>query len=293
MKTSDPIPTDFFPVTESPIQFRMDSLASLGDKPQGKTPHRHDFYAIYYVTGGEGLHTIDFVSYPLVPDTLYFVSPGQVHYGQFSRPMEGYIVGFLEDFLLCFGPSSGCIYELSFFHNVSQYPKLHLNRSEATKIKSLISDMEREYLVNTPDRTLMLRSYLHILLVNIQRLYVAAYPEQHSNRDSSFVRKFNHLVSALYMSERTVRSYAVKMGVSTGHLSNTIKSLTGLPPKKMIRQQIMMEAKRLLAHTNLSVSEIIQHLNMEDLSYFSRMFKHTTGLSPSAFREMICKKSKT
>ena len=92
------------------------------------------------------------------------------------------------------------------------------------------------------------------------------------------------------MSERTVRSYAVKMGVSTGHLSNTIKSMTGLPPKKMIKQQIVMEAKRLLAHTNLSVSEIIQHLNMEDLSYFSRMFKHATGLSPSAFREMICTK---
>ena len=58
----------------------------------------------------------------------------------------------------------------------------------------------------------------------------------------------------------------------------------------MIKQQIVMEAKRLLAHTNLSVSEIIQHLNMEDLSYFSRMFKHATGLSPSAFREMICTK---
>jgi AraC family transcriptional regulator, transcriptional activator of pobA len=262
-------------------------LASLGDNLHETLPHRHDFYAIYYVTGGKGLYDIDFVSYPLSSDTLYFVSPGQVHRGRFIRQMEGYIIGFLEDFLLCLDSSFGCAYELTFFNAVGHCPILPLNQPDATKIKTLITTMEQEYLADTQDRTSALRAYLHILLVNIQRLYAVTYPEEHSKRDSSFIRKFNHLVSTHYMTEKTVRSYAAKMGVSVGYLSNTIKSLTGVPPSQIIRQHIVLEAKRLLAHTNLSVSEIVYHLNLEDHSYFSRMFNHATGLSPTAFREMI------
>jgi AraC family transcriptional regulator, transcriptional activator of pobA len=265
----------------------MDMLASLGDNLHETLPHRHDFYAIYYVTGGKGLYGIDFVSYPLSSDTLYFLSPGQVHYGRFIRQMEGYIIGFLEDFLLCLDSSFGCVYELTFFNAVGQLPKLTLNQPEATKIKGLITAMEQEYLANAPDNASVLRAYLHILLVNIEHLYKAAYPEINSRQDVSFVRRFHHLVSTHYMTEKAVRSYAEKMGVSVGHLSNTIKSLTGVLPTQIIRQHIVLEAKRLLAHTDLSVSEIVYHLNLEDHSYFSRMFNHATGLSPTAFREMI------
>ena len=249
MKIAKAIPTHSFPSTENPTLFRMDALTSLGDKTHTELPHRHDFYAIYYATGGRELQGIDFVYYPLLPDTLYFISPGQVHCGLFSRPIEGYIIGFLEDFILSLGTHTGFIYELSFFHSVGQLPKLTLNQQEATKIKSLITALEQEYLTNAPDSTSVLRAYLHILLVNIQRLYKAAYPEQKSMHDISFVRRFNHLVSTHFMMEKSVGSYAEKMGVSVGHLSNKIKSLTGIPPTQIIRQQIVLEAKRLLAHT--------------------------------------------
>jgi AraC family transcriptional regulator, transcriptional activator of pobA len=287
MKASQEIPTHFFPATESPTLFRIDTLASLGDKPQAELPHRHDFYAIYYATGGKGFQLIDFVHYPLLPDTLYFVSPGQVHCGRFSQPIEGYIIGYLDEFLLSSDSPTGFVYELSFFHTVSQLPKLPLYQPEATKIKTLIAAMEQEYLANAPDRVSVLRAYLHILLANIQRLYTAAYPEKNLKQDGSFVRRFNHLVSLHYLTEKKVGPYAAKMGVSVGHLSNTIKSLTGVPPKQIIQKHIVLEAKRLLAHTDLSISEIVYHLNLEDRSYFSRMFNHTAGLSPTAFRDMI------
>jgi AraC family transcriptional regulator, transcriptional activator of pobA len=250
-------------------------------------PHRHDFYAIYYATGGGGFQGIDFVYYPLLPDTLYFISPGQVHCGRYSHPIKGYIIGFLEDFLLNPGTPTGLIYELSFFHSVGQLPKLTLNQQQAKKVKSLITALEQEYLANTPDGASVLRAYLHILLVNIERLYKAAYPEKNSRQDVSFVRRFHHLVSTHYRTEKAIGSYADKMGVSVGHLSNKIKSLTGVPPTQIIRQHIVLEAKRLLTHTDLSVSEIVYHLNLEDRSYFSRMFNHATGLSPTAFRDLI------
>jgi AraC family transcriptional regulator, transcriptional activator of pobA len=250
-------------------------------------PHRHEFYAIQYVTGGKGNHIIDFSPYPLSPDTLYFISPGQVHFGQFTEPLEGYVIVFLEEFIWHPGSCSSNIYELSFFHSVSQIPTLHLNKSEATKIKSYISAIEQEYITNAPDRLPVLRAYLYILMVNIQRLYTAAYPGQNSAKGSPFVRKFKHLVSTHCVTETALETYAAKMNVSTGHLSNTIKVLTGQSPGQIIRQEIVLEAKRLLAHTDLTAAEVGYRLNFEDPSYFGRFFKRATGLSPTAFREQI------
>lgn len=284
MKTMQNISLHRFPVDESPLLFRMDSISNVGKIAQDRLPHRHDFYAIYYATGGTGFQVIDFAAYPLLPDTLYFISPGQVHSPRFTRPMEGYMLGFLDDFLLNLGSPTGFIYELSFFHAVSRLPKLTLTPEESSGIKTLITVMDQEYRSENRDRISILRAYLHILLVKIQRLYAAAYPEERSHQESSFVRKFNHLVSVYYKTDREVRSYAVKMGVSAGHLSNRIKAMTGFSPGQIIRQYVVLEAKRLLAHTDLAVSEIVQYLNLEDSSYFSRMFSHITGLTPTAFR---------
>ena len=202
-----------------------------------------------------------------LPDTLYFISPGQVHFGQFTQPLKGYVLVFLEEFLLYPGSFSNNIYELSFFHPVGQTPILHLNQSEAIKIQSYFSAIEQEYSANTPDRIPVLRAYLYILMVNIQRLYTAVYPGQNSAKESSLVRKFKHLVSTHCFAETVLETYASKMNISKGHLSNTIKSLTGHSPGHLIRQEILLEAKRLLAHTDLTAAEVGYRLNFEDPSY--------------------------
>jgi len=51
-----------------------------------------------------------------------------------------------------------------------------------------------------------------------------------------------------------------------------------------------LEAKRLLAHTNLSISEIAYRLNFQDNSYFGRFFKKYVKITPEAFR--LSQKSK-
>lgn len=287
MKPTRILPIHGFPETGDPIPFALKTFAYLGPPTQDAWPHRHEFYAIQYVTGGKGKQIIDFSPYDLSPDTLYFISPGQVHFGQYTQPMEGYVLVFMDDFFLYPGSFTSSIHEMSFFHTVGQKPVLHLNPSEASRIKAMISAIEQEYSTDAPDRIPVLRAHLYILMVNIQRLYTGKYPGKNSAPGSSFVRKFKHFVSTHCVQKMALETYAAKLNVSAGHLSNTIKRLTGQSPGHIIRQEIALEAKRLLAHTDLTAAEVGYRLNFEDPSYFGRFFKRATGLSPTAFREQI------
>jgi AraC-like DNA-binding protein len=73
--------------------------------------------------------------------------------------------------------------------------------------------------------------------------------------------------------------------VTTNHLNETVKGTLGQPAGMIIRERLLLEAKRLLRYSDSPVAEIATHLNFEDPSYFSRFFKKHTGFSPSEFRE--------
>ena len=98
------------------------------------------------------------------------------------------------------------------------------------------------------------------------------------------IKKFKNLVAQHFAEEQSVHAYAERLGVSTGHLSDVIKSMTGSSPGQLIRNEIVLEAKRLLVHTELTIAEIGYSLSFEDPSYFSRFFKRETGMNPAVFR---------
>ncbi|MBW1799683.1 MAG: helix-turn-helix domain-containing protein [Deltaproteobacteria bacterium] len=248
-------------------------------------PHRHTFYQILYYTGGAGTHFVDFESYPLHTPCLYFLSPGQVHFWDLNRPLEGYALVFTEDFLLLSPTGQSRIHELAFFHGFMQQPELKLNKAQKADVEALIHTIRKEYLASEFSRASMLRAYLHILLVKIQRMYDAAHAyDKNLSSQSTLVRRFKKLVSKEIAIDRSVKVYAESLGVGADHLRETVKTVTGKSPGQLIRQEVALEAKRLLAHTDLSAAEIGYRMAFEDPSYFSRFFKRETDMSPHHFR---------
>ena len=265
------------------------STAEYRHMTQAEFPHRHRFYEIIYVTGGGGIHSIDFESHQLQAGSLFFVSPGQVHFFNFHVPIKGTIIVFTNDFLIV-SPKNILMYESSFFHRVRESPVLRLTENQAAKINTLIQTIYDEYHSEERDRVSLLRAYLHILIVQAQRLYDAAHEKGGSVKESSLVQRFMQLVSEDFARERSVQVYANRLGINENHLSDTIKTLTGRSPGWIIRQQIVLEAKRLLAVTDLTVAEIGYTMNFEDPSYFGRFLRRETGLSPSNLRQHIREK---
>ncbi len=255
---------------------------------QASWPHRHDFYEVLYVTGGEGTHFVDFNAYPIEPNTFYFISPGQVHYWETTVPIEGEIIVFTEDFLMLAPADFMVLSELSFFHTVTGRPTLQLDSVDHVRISSLYQSISDEFKVNDFRAASTLRAYLHILLVQIQRIFATMEDLGANERvklDQKLTRQFKQLITEHFVSGLSVEAYAKQLGVSTNHLNNTVKATTGRTPGQIIRNEIVLEAKRLFRHTDLTATEVGYRLGFNDRSYFGRFFKREVGMRPSEFRD--------
>lgn len=257
---------------------------------QAEYAHRHDYYEVLYIEEGAGQHFIDFESYPVQPNTFYFLSKDQIHFWELTRPLKGYALLFPETFLAF--PLSNVVraHDTDFFHQVAQSPYLTLDTKSAETFGALLEEMELEFSNEDARSLTALRSYFHILLTKLNRLYTAKQTDSNSARLPSLVNQFEQLVAQHYLTDHSVKDYAKRLGVSSSHLRDTVKAATGHAPGHKIRQQLALEAKRRLAHDNATVAEIGYRLNFEDASYFARFFKRETGMSPIAFRQQFREK---
>jgi AraC-like DNA-binding protein len=270
--------------------FSIMSFSEMGSLSRTPIPHRHSFYEIIYIKEGEGIHVIDFENYPVMPESLYFFSPDQIHFWQLTKRLEGSSIKFSENFLL-FPPSEPYLTDyLDFFHNGEYCPNIVLNKGMGEEIRYLFDRIEREYHADGYVRELKIRSYLILLLIEIQRIFMAGFEKKDVIRGSCLASLFKKMVSKNYLTHRSTAYYAEKLGISEAYLYELTKENTGLTPGQIIRKEIAMEAKRMLAHTNNTISEIGYRLGFDDPSYFGRFFKRETGFSPNSFRAHILEK---
>ena len=101
--------------------------------------------------------------------------------------------------------------------------------------------------------------------------------------------QFKNLLTNEIREVKSPEAYAAKLNISEAYLSETLKKTTGFPPSYWIQQEVVMEAKRLLYHSDLTVKEISHALGYTDHSYFSRLFTKITGISALTFRKQYRK----
>ncbi|MDE7130069.1 MAG: helix-turn-helix domain-containing protein, partial [Alistipes sp.] len=98
------------------------------------------------------------------------------------------------------------------------------------------------------------------------------------------IAAFNDLLSKHMSSHRRPSYYSDRLNISTVYLNQIVKEATGMNTGNYIRARIMLEAKRMLAHSTLPVNEIATALGFDDHAYFTRAFTLCVGISPASFR---------
>jgi AraC family transcriptional regulator, transcriptional activator of pobA len=248
-------------------------------------PHRHDFYEILFLTKGHGTHTIDFKQYEVKPNSIFFLSPGQIHSLELSDDINGYIFLFTSEFYLLNKQDKNKLLEFSFFYNISsENPPLYLKASTDVQLMAdLFIQACNENKNDFSDSTDLIRSFLDIILMKCQRLYPSN-PKEKANKGRLMVKKFKQLIEEQYQENNSVKHYADLLAITQNHLSETVKDITGRTPLDLINEKMVLEIKRMLLHSDLNISEIAYQLNFEDQSYFSKYFKKKTGFTPNEFR---------
>jgi AraC-like DNA-binding protein len=275
--------------SEAALAFKLHRFDPANHRAQADYPHRHSFYQILYVNAGAGLHIIDEAAYVIQTPVFYFLSPGQVHFWQLSRALEGYGFLFSADFLLAELAPTQALAKLEFFHDLGHSPYLALGADQSQWAEALCAAMEEEYTHREMDFRALLAAHLSILLGKIQRLY-------HHGADPRLevaawrVRQFRQLIAERVLHERSVKYYADTLGLSADYLNTQVKQLTGRTASYLIHEALALEAKRLLIHTPLSIQEISYRLHFEDPAYFGRFFRRQTQQSPGQFRQSFREK---
>ena len=251
-----------------------------------KYPHRHDFFEVLYLQKGSGYHVIDGNKYEIKPPCVFFMSPGQAHKLELSHDIEGYIFIFTADFYLLNRSNQNSLIEFPFFYTIRQdNPPLLLEKESDTRFLETLFRQSIAEIQQVGDYTPeMLRSILDLILTTCAARYQVNENVLNKGKGQILVKRFFHLVEENHQKNLSLSDYSGMIGVTPNHLTQTVKLLTGKTSSQIIKAKQLMEIKRLLVHTNLSVSEIANQLNFEDQSYFTKFFKRETGITPIQYR---------
>lgn len=270
-------------------QFMLENFEKLNRPKNLQWPHKHSFYEIQWLTQGTATNVIDYHQINIEPNTLFFISPGQLHLMSKTEGIKGYSITFTEEFLLMHTPNKNALYELSFLDNSYSNPFLKLNIATILEIEPLLKLLINE--VSRINKSESIIGHLLYALLNcIQRIVTT---EEIKNQDINAVvkfKQFKRLVEENFKTQNVLSFYADKLNLSTHRINEICKKITGFPAGEVIRDRILLETKRLLLHSDLNIGEISDELGFKDFSYFSRQFKKSEGISPAEYRKLIYEK---
>ena len=255
-----------------------------------KKRHFHDFYSILLFTKGKSIIRINNDAYAVQPQTICLIAPDQMHSFEGLEDVEGIIFFFCQDFYV---EEFSFIRLLNVFSCTSQIdgnvcnPCITLSDNEFTPVINTINSMEHEYESYTPanNSAVIIRSLLNIMLLKLSELYEEKSGKSNKN-DSTIIHSLSRLVDSCFIQEQQIGFYALAFNVTERQLNDICNKHFNCGLKQILQNRLMQEARKLLLSSELSVAEIAWKLNFEDNSYFNKVFKNKTGLTPKRFREM-------
>ncbi|MDR6806004.1 AraC-like DNA-binding protein [Dyadobacter sp. BE34] len=249
-------------------------------------PAYKEYIKILYLPAGYKLR-VDFACYHTQQPTLFFISPNQYLELEIAGQESGYFIFYNRDFYCIQIHDQEVACDGLLFNNIRNMPKVELLENEIAFLGGLFKEMIGEFQLNDSSLEEMMRTYLKQLLIRATR----SWKRQHLTHDVTdqqsdleFFRKFTRLVEQHYKSKHTVADYADFLCMAPKTITHKFNRLRLPQPNEVIKNRIILEAKRLLVHTSLTAKEIAYELGYSDPAYFSRLFQTKTGESPSSFR---------
>ncbi len=247
-------------------------------------PHRHSFYHVVYFSKGSGTHSIDFETFDVQPGQIYFMIPGQVHTWNFEGETDGYIINFSEQLMYSFLKEGQYLEQFPFFSGAAKDGVIQLKKNKniiEKQLQQIITETE----TNAAMSTEMIRVHLLSLFIQVLRDSVPNAVKPYAAPNQLLLRNFRKLVEQHYQQLKLPKDYAAMLYITPNHLNALCNDMAGRSAGEIIRDRVLLEAKRLLVCSGMSVSEIAWQLSFKDNSYFTKFFKKYTSVTPEHFRE--------
>lgn len=249
-------------------------------------PHTHrDLHQLLVILDGGGEMRAESSTYAFRAPALLIVPAGVVHAFAFHKDTRGYVVTVAETALADLSrrePSFRALFDTAL--------PVDLTRSalEAHELEEAVVRLQREFTWSAPAHETATEARLVTLLVSAVRATheITGHPRGGGTKGprATLVARFRQAVESNLRSGWGVNRYAKSLGVTPTQLRAACLEVTGEPPTRIVHDRLVLEAKRTLMYTSMTVTETAYDLGFNDPAYFSRFFSERVGCSPAAFR---------
>ena len=252
-------------------------------------PHRKTVIDFILITHGSMIRQKGLNRYEVPPHTIFFVPAHQISFDDWmSEDIRGYYCHFDTNLLTKRWKKQDLEHEFPFLQFLG-HPLISLDNEILNQILPLIDRLYTEYKKKRSDSTDLFRIYLLALFTELKRATQfgeSMAPDRTDNAALRFTQRYKDALSQFIYEKQQVAEYADLLHISPNHLNKCVKIATGQSARDLLDEMILLEAKVLLAQTNLSVSEIAWQIGKQDPSNFSRFFRTKLGITPKAYREV-------
>lgn len=237
-------------------------------------PHAHSYTELFYIVGGQGQFQINERTFPVQAHQLVVVNPNIIHteVSYETHPLE-YIVLGIEGLELTISGSEEaqyCIYSFPEQNDV------------LTCMQHVLLEMQER----RPEYETLCLAYMDIIMVQLMRNASVSVSQSQSrfpsNRQCAAVLQY---IDQHYKESITLDLLAEKVSINKYYMAHAFKREYGVSPINYLIACRIREGKRLLAETDLSLSQIAAVLGFSSSSYFSQSFRNAEGLSPTEYRK--------
>ncbi|WP_369061774.1 helix-turn-helix domain-containing protein [Caulobacter sp. 73W] len=281
----DAVVPSFFLFGEAPksVDHRFLHIEALDDRSRPNEwnirPHAHDRLChVFLMTAGEGVMTAEGEPLPFRAPCLIVVPAGVVHGLSLQAESAGQVLTLSADYLDDLALRDRDL--------AAVFRRPMCAAFEEQDFALRLALLERELNWRAPGHVAAVEGLLLSLLADLLRLM----HRNHEGRQGAegphvdLVARYRQLVEERYRRGDDVRAYAQALGVTSGRLRDACQRVAGGSPMQLVHERIMLEARRALLYSNMTVAEVAFHLGFEDPAYFSRFFTRHAGCSPRAFR---------
>ncbi|MFD2037515.1 helix-turn-helix domain-containing protein [Belliella marina] len=243
-----------------------------------KQSHRDEYHLFFLQEKGTTTIEIDFQEYTLKPSSVIFIYQNQVHRTLSFKNATASIWAISNENL---NPEY-----LKLLEEIAPAKPLILKQETYSIISDAISfclklaERKNEKLYNS----LLNGSCNTLIGLVLSQYLVQSKPIDKLSRHEIVTKAFKKLLERNFVTAKRPVEYARQLNISSPYLNECVKNTTGYPVSHHIQQRVILEAKRLLYHSDISVKEIATELGYDDYPYFSRLFTKVSGMSALSFR---------
>lgn len=278
-KKARSIPVNYFETRDNAgIEIDKMALSEMVTFTEAKEAHRHDCHSIFFLETGTVTMAIDFNKHTIRAPAVIYMHPNQVHL----------VLAFKNVTVTSFAITNENLHPdyLQLLEGLTPAGPLSLKKaalsivSAAASLCLKLSKRERDKLYHP-----LLRDSCNTFVAFIISLYLEkSKPADKLTRFEIVTKAFNEVLERQYSTVKSPAAYAKVLNISTPYLNECVKHTTGHSVSHHIQQRVILEAKRMLYHSDISVKEIATALGFDDYPYFSRLFTKVVGMSALAFR---------